>query len=504
MTQATAPTSRGDRHHCGNCGRPMKKARRVFGEMPFCDTCYARDFLRRPCAKCGEPAMLHKSQETGLCRKCERLDWTCLRCSKPVERAALLVAGKPVCPSCRRYYPPFPKKAGRTGHATCALCHKHRRVAKRIEGKPYCKLCAVGDRRAEVEGQERSYWTHSLAERQVKFSKRLTTQACRDLFVRFVEAEFLRMEPKDLALDLEHHFRAFEALEKRLPDIEKATETEFLEQFTGDEMRTWEKVFVFLKDDGCAIPSREAREQAAEQRRMSAAVASVAHCHDGFRVAAFAKHLAGRRCTLKTRRVSLRAAVGLVQTRPSDALSQAAVVAYLKKRPGQRAALAAFVGFLRAQGLVLQLPPKKPMGRRAPSTMKDLDACVAILRRSDDYGQLRAAVAGTIVGLFGLELKVVLSLPRTALEPAGRDQLLLNVLSHRVPVDSRLLPGFTRYLALRDEAAGGIFGPLFPGRVPAVSADPSSLGYHFKQWGVSPRDLRVSGRAYLQKLRAAP
>lgn len=495
---------RGQHHACGSCGCTIKKAHRVFHDQPFCDTCYAREFLRRPCSRCAEPTLLHISQETGLCRKCEQLERVCLRCARPVKRAALLVGGEPVCPSCRRHFPPFPAKTKPKNHATCGICRKYRRVVRRDEAdRPYCSRCADTDRREEVAEQEARYWLDSLAQRTVQLAPLLTTPWCQELFKTFVEAEVGRTPAQALALNLKHHHQVFMALETRMPDIAVATSAQFLEKFTAAEMRRWEMVFGFLRRQGYALPKADDLERASDLRRIQAAIKGVERCHDGWRIARFAKHLDAQSSTIKTQRVAIRAACGLVQVHPSSRLTQKSVDAYLAAKPGQRAALSSFIGYLRGQGVALRLPKKPPKRKKGVSRLKDLDACIGILQHSQNYGQLRAAVAGVLIGLLGMQLKAALKLPREALTwSAGGISLALP--GQTVELDSRLVEGISRYLALRDADVGHVGGLLFPGRAGVERVSEATLGYHFKEWGVSARNLIVAGREYLARSGVTP
>lgn len=501
---ALYPPGRGQRHECTQCGRNMDKAARVFMDMAFCGTCYAREFLRRPCSRCLAPAMLHKSQDTGLCRSCIKLTRVCQRCEKPVRRAALIVNDAPVCASCRRHFEPYPKSYKPADHQTCSVCRKYRKPVNK-SGPPLCAKCAASDRREEVEEIEQAYWMDYLLGAQESLRMRLTQDWCRTLFDGFVEHQVESVSVKPLALRIERYLPMFQSLEQRFKSLAEIHANSLLENYTPEELRRAEAVVSFLYQSGVGVPTRDKLEDTAERRRIRAIIGSVRDPNHAQILEEFLRLRAGPSSgdapSVKTLRVSLRAACGLLEITEAGFPAQRDVARYLRGRPGQRAALASFIGFLRGRGVEVSLPakPKKPRPKKnTASSGVSLESCLAMLKSSDEYGQLRAAAVGAVVGLLGLPLSDVVRYPRTQI--TGDEQALkLTIDGEVVTLDPRLAVNLMRYIAMRDRKIGNKEGFLFPGRASHQHVSEAAVTYHFKEWGVSARELGALGRSFLKR-----
>ncbi len=501
---------RGRRRECHRCGRPIQKAQRVFMGIVFCSTCYAREFSRRPCRRCGKPARLHKSQETGLCRSCERAERSCLRCERPVPKAALLIEGKAVCPSCRRYFPPFHRPKRPAGHETCSVCRKHRSVEARDEnGRPLCKLCAASDRREEVREIDERYWRENLLRRHAALEQRLKTPWCRKLLDGFVAHQVAKVPAMRLSLALERHVRNFRKLESRFASLDEIDSAALLERFNTEEMRRAQSLLEYLRDVGMEVPTRDQAEGLAEERRMTDLLESMRDSPHARILEGFHAHLAepnfrGQLSKPKSRRLSLKAACGLIRTAGEKALGQDVLEAYLRAVPGQHAGVSRFVGYLsRRKGLAISLPPPRAPKVRQPSAREGDEAlarCLRHLADDVDFVNLRAAVAGALVGLVALPLADVVRLGRGVVS-RGTDGTLVIALPDdaQFEADPRITPGLARYLRCRDELTGTTDGFLFPGRPTSQHVNEGTISSRLKSWGAPVQVLAICARRWIKE-----
>lgn len=501
---------RGLRHECHRCGRQIPKAHRVFLGIVFCATCYAREFSRRPCFRCGQSVRLHKSQETGLCRECERSERRCARCDKTVPRAALVIDGKPVCPACRRYFPPFLQSTRRDGHETCSVCRKHRRVTSRDgRGRPLCSRCSCRDRRLEVAEIDERYWHESLLQRHAKVEARLNSEWCRNLFAEFVAHEVARVPAKRLALALNRHVSSFATLESRFGGRDEIDADSILARYGAEEMRRAQSLFEYLRTVGIGVPTRDQSEAYAEKRRVQSLLDDMkdsVHLRllERFRASFDEPDSRGLTVKAKSMRLSLRAACGLVRKAGDQDLCQAVLEAYLQEVPGQRAAVSRFVGFLsREAGIAVSLPARRARKHHRVTRSEGdraLARCLGHLDRDRSFLDLRAAVAGTLIGLWGIPLVEVVRLNRDAAVVRDGGSLTIEwPKGTHTKVDSRVALGIGRYLMLRDNAAGHNGGFLFPGRPASQHVTEGTVGTRLEAWGCPVRVLAMSARNWIKK-----
>lgn len=141
--------------YCDGCGKAISKAHKIHDAHDYCSNCYPRIFPRVACSACGNSAHPHRNDPSpALCHSCLVANRKCIRCEKPVPRAALIVQGKAVCSSCTRYFkeqqtcahcqqPSYRLSTvpaanitdkicdpcrNRFTHATCSVCRKYRKV----------------------------------------------------------------------------------------------------------------------------------------------------------------------------------------------------------------------------------------------------------------------------------------------------------------------------------------------------------------------------------------
>ena len=360
-----------------------------------------------------------------------------------------------------------------------------------------CAQCAATDRTAEeVAQQENAYWTARVARELDGIAANLKTLWCRKLYTEFVEQEVWRTDPKRLALKLERYLSPFQLLEDNLPGPDSVNPSSLLQLFTAEDMRRNESIFRFLRAIGITIPDLQQRRDDSEWRRIRTVLLSVDNPDHAALLDRFlrTRYGVGASVSPKTIRVALHAARGLLSLSRGPVPTQGEIDSYLRRVPGQRAALSAFVGLLKHGGEPVILAPRRQ--KKSKRNSRDLATCIAMIKQTSDYAQLRAAVVGTLLGLLGMPLSEVVQLPRSSLRTAD-DQFLFILNGNEIALDQRLRPGLKRYLAIRDRGEYSTF--LFPGRDPHQSVSDAAITYHFAQWGISARRLATEARAFLRQ-----
>lgn len=150
---------------CFGCGRLMERAHRIFKKESYCGTCYAREFKRKPCPKCGEMARLPERHPNAICSSCEKRK-PCVRCGNERYRLGLMSEYGPVCMACARYFSeelvcsrcgsvsrhlsrvqrlgfdePVCPRCARADHACCQACGRSRRLQDAPNGQKLCSRC---------------------------------------------------------------------------------------------------------------------------------------------------------------------------------------------------------------------------------------------------------------------------------------------------------------------------------------------------------------------------
>lgn len=492
-----SPWRRSPRTTCGNCGQSMPKAKRVFHGVGYCGTCYASQFRRMPCRQCGAPTRLHVREYGGLCRACTKEARRCLRCTRPVPHAALMVQGRPVCPSCRRYFKP-PSTWKPIGHETCRVCRRHREVAGRDgDGKALCGACVGRDRSQEIRARDEAYWSASLERRLDVAASRLERAWCADLLRDFIRSERERVGPKPIALRLAKYVECFVLFDHAFASPEDLRERGYAEILTVDQQRRFGVFLIHLARRGIPIPSQSDRHDAAERMRIAALADEAARLPQSEMLQAFISDVANRarkgEIELHSARQVVRVAVDVMRIAGAQPLRQTHVDAYLTSCPGQRGNLSAFLGWMRRRGSDVRLSsgPGSPKSfTKPPPSAFDAMRSAAL---GEALGAAAAGVAGLVVSVTGITLKEVLNLPRKSVSRRRRRWTLLG----GVMLDARLDAPMESFLALRDRLRSDS-QHLFPGRLPGHGMSQSAVARYFKAWGVPIRTLGVRSRRALR------
>lgn len=496
VTSESSPIGEG---HCGCCGRPMKKATRIYDGVRFCAACYKREFQRVACASCGNPARIQRSQESVLCGQCSRISRKCLRCGRDTPRAALRVGEEVVCKRCRKHYPGGKAAPAWNNRRTCSGCYKYRRVAGYTQqGRPLCPLCSEADRSDELKRAENDYWISEVAERQIEARQRLASPWARELFDAFVEQKIGEIAAKPLAARLNDFAADFAQLESRFEHIREIDSKRLLERYTPEELRGAQAVMAYLAGLGIRTPTTSEVSEAAEGRKIDTLLQRVA-CEPWWpTVRLFADELKrpnhrGAFRSTRTRKSYLQAATGLLRHTGTKPLDQRAITSYLRRCPGQRNALMPFVKHLRCDGHPVQLQavqtrPKNDASKQADEAIRDL---LEVLDCTNSFPDARAAMAGVLIGLTGLTLEQVSRLGVRSLEPHGNNHYRFRTESTAVTLDQRLTPALAKYLYLRNGSKLAHSSHLFPGRSPHRTVTPSTIAARLSLMGLSAHSLAL-------------
>lgn len=495
------PWIRPAQKQCGNCNRWMPKAKKVFKGIPYCDACYAREFHRVPCTRCSKTCRKHYSAYDALCPTCIKEERRCLRCERPVPRAALMVNEQPVCPSCVRYFKEV-KRTRPVGHATCRVCRKPRfAVGQDERGRPICKACNERDRTEEVAAQHKAYWSSSLAKRSTMAAASLRQTWAAELWRQFVAYRAAGAGPMKITLRVPDTLEFFTRLDDRFVCIEDISGATLCENFTGDELRRHWKALAFLASLSIDIPSQEQKVAAIESARIQRMIEQASHLAHAellrdYAQATLSRIEKGQGPTLTTLRTNLRAAIGLCAVAGMDRLSQFHVDRYLRNQPGQRAALSGFVGFLNREGFVLRLPPKKGTGKRVPELVGQPVTVWEAGAQSPVLGEAAAAVVALLMHSLGVAQSKLLATDRRVVQRAG-DVVTLAIEDTVLTLDLSLGRAISAYLKVRDERFGAE-GFLFPGRHALQAMSVAGVNYHLSKWHTPAASIAAPARRALK------
>lgn len=152
--------------NCDYCGNVIKSTYRLYKGETYCSNCYRTWFIKKPCSKCGEIKRLHKKEEFSICLACQRKQ-PCIRCGAGAQKNGTTTQYGRVCNYCSRNYFRELKTCFECSkqaikltrcqyashnhqicqscyqkytHASCACCHRYRKVIDTTDGKK-CKKC---------------------------------------------------------------------------------------------------------------------------------------------------------------------------------------------------------------------------------------------------------------------------------------------------------------------------------------------------------------------------
>lgn len=465
----------------------------MFGGVPFCRACYDHDFERRPCIRCGEPARLHRSQDSGLCRSCEIEQRECVRCQQPVPRAALTLAEGVVCKKCRRFYPPFRRPEPRPDFVTCSGCHRHRRPAIwTLSRKPLCIKCVDEDYVEVARTEQENYWIASALSRWRDAATDMPSDWHRVLATEFGSYLIVEIGPNKAALQVKSQIAHVRDLAARVPGTSKPTREQLLTAYTAGDIRKADLFFRFLRSIDVEVPSREHLTQATERKRTQETLKKLAGNPLEAEVRCYHDRLTAKlNATAKSIRLYIFAAVSFALSckgKPTDA----SLTRYLRKAPGQRNSLYGFVLELARAGHDLQ-PPAKTGGKARASKATDIERAVQTARETESYSELKSLVASILTSTTGIPLETITRLPVEAMAQLEAGKVGFSLLGMSDTLGEPLAPVLVRYLNWRD--AEEMTSPhLFPGRPTTEPIVAVTVAHHLKKLDLSILRMAIAAR----------
>lgn len=488
---------------CGNCGRRIVKATRIWAGTAYCATCYRREFKQAACRTCGAIARFHVKDEARVCRPCDRRARTCLRCDRPVPEAGLMVGGKAVCPSCAPHLQEARtcpacgssvrrlsrcEDAGfdeavcdacrRTVQATCSRCRRHRPVVAWDEAdRPLCQACAGAtpasheclDCGASVPGDGigrcRSCEIAHRARRRTTLNIELLEQDwVRALFAAYCSSGLLPRHAGDIAALIDRYARFFAQLDRECTAPRQVTQERLLEIFGADGLRRAMKVVGFLATalqlDWSAAVQEDTVERARIEERLTR------HREEAWAglLCRYSDALHGRGVSQKTVRMYLAAAAGLLGSCGATAagdVEQDHIDRYLKRKPGAAASLTPFVSFLAGQAGKPLRPGKLRRGdpvRREKATIAKVRTLLQRLEGPVSPRERPPVLIEVIALLYAVPRKQVAALRKEEVRELAEGRLVLWPDGLKVVVE----PVVARPLA--EQMAGAVGELVFPGR----------------------------------------
>ena len=443
MSTPTPATQR-----CDECGKDVARIWRVYKGHKYCGTCYAREFKRHLCTKCGNFAKLLVSDPSAICQKCQ-VAKPCARCGKTDYEVGKVTEYGPVCGSCAPYFRekrlcgicgkpshrltrvkrlgidvPVCPKCTRPDHGTCQACHRPRLLLEGADGKHVCKACleqgeipcpSCSKPMPAGRGKlcEACYWQNSFRKRSEIDQAAFAVPGMQMEFASFGDWLMTEVGEKKASLTLHRYVPFFVEIErcwKSIPDY-----AVLLAHFSAEGLRRVRLPMRWMRDEKGVVPDIEAREADSEQRKVSALVSSLPSGTIAAKtLAAYQDVLMKRvivgKSTLRSVRLALRPAASLllvvdkIGTRLPD---QAVLNQYLLAAPGQQAAITGFINYLNVKhslNLVLTVNEKQISEVRKKKLEAEL---IALMREGGDGEDSRRRWLSVALAYFhGLPRKV--------------------------------------------------------------------------------------------------
>lgn len=462
---------------CDECGKAITKIERIHKGQRFCATCYVRMFKRRVCPKCGNFARLPKNDPDAICLACQR-DKPCVRCGKTGFQAGLITEYGPVCGACAHYFkePENCEACGkpstllarvtrlghglrvcpacsRVDHGTCSACRKHRLLMDK-EGKRLCPACLEqGDIPCPRCGVlmpaglgkrcDACYWKGVLAKRialnLAVFSKPGMANHFK-VFCTWLEQE---VGVHKAALTINRYVPFFMAVDQQWGEIPGYRE--LLGHFGTAGLRKVLLPVRWMESAGLIVVDVEAKQDESERRRIEVLLAKLKagsperKMLEGYH-GSLKADLAGREITLRSVRLALTPAVGMLELAIEKEISpgQPLLKAFLDRVPGQRAAVSGFVGYLRNTLGIPVVLPKLDKKKAEQRRKKQLEAeMLALMRVADDSEEFRRKWLSVALAYFhGLPREVGLNLKPEDIKTSSSEEIFVTVAktSHLVPI----------------------------------------------------------------------
>lgn len=411
---------------CDNCGSLSKKFSRIYKGQNYCSTCYSVEFLRVTCSTCGAAARAHRrSSAPALCGACSRADRVCVRCEKPTPRAGLRVSGESVaCPSCAPYY----REKGvcsccgqrssrllkgdnhnligrvclsclnRFTHATCFHCGRYRRKAGELDsGRSYCSDCGrIGGvthlcpgcgtlERGKGLGRCRACLNRERLPREARFLQLSLSREWVGVAVSRFAHWLVERDASSAALPsvFAAHSGFFERLDTAFSKEDDLTEQGLLDLFSVAGLRKHLLPMEFLSLVYGVSLSLDAKCKHTEGLRIEEIMRKVKSMTWAQEMASYQRWLADSSCSLRTQRLYLSTAVGLLRSSQIGSMGELTnntIQRYLLKFPGLRNNLGALVRFLLLNGQEISLPERRNVSSGSRAILKRIRCDLITIR----------------------------------------------------------------------------------------------------------------------------
>ncbi len=305
---------------------------------------------------------------------------------------------------------------GEDGTMLCPKCRESGRVPCPTCGQPYA---------AGYGKQCPDCYYRSLLDKKVELDLAgFETAAMKLAFRKYADWLLRNYGPLKAALVVNKHYGFFQDMEKRWGEVPAYPD---LLAFHGAEgLRRRRLAMRFLNEVGIVRIDYEARLADSETRRVQAIVDEFEGSHEArLELSRYRDSLLAAidrsEMKIRTARLYLRAAAGLLETAGTWPPSQDDLRSYLRRVPGQRASLARFVGWMR-KGLGIDLampgaPAKKRNLAGNPRAEKKLARLIREAGPSASYDD-RKILEAALAFYHGIPVKALRELPEITCTPA--------------------------------------------------------------------------------------
>lgn len=447
---------------CDGCGRSMEKAHRIHGSLEFCGSCYAREFVPTPCATCGTSTRTYRGQiEPAKCQPCVFKERVCLRCEKPLPRAALRVGARYACAACApHFYEPRPcsncgvparrlscapslgfdtpicdKCRRGASDITCTICRRSRPAASTLaNGGNVCKQCLENPTArhdcpgcgVSLPGVGAGRCRSCLNRDGITRTMTLLTASLAQPWSRKMALDFgdwlCEKYPQKPALVTlaKTHLVFFTALDGAFDGDENLTAAAIAEKLSTPFLRKHLLCKQFLASRYQLVLDSASQKALSEKHQIHKKLASVALSPYGALLAEYETWLMASEVKTQTRRLYLRAAENLCThaalSPESFAAStldqtQARFRSFTKHHRGSLASAGRFVRYLNQRiGLELSLPTSQVQVDRKPVAVKRLGMLIRAVKsvgvqQADNFSLLR--LTGIALGFTGLTMEQI-------------------------------------------------------------------------------------------------
>ena len=434
---------------CDECGKRGKKITRIYQGHKYCPTCYAREFKRRLCPRCGNYARLPRRDMAAVCRRCA-VDQPCIRCGKTGFRVGRVTRSGPVCNSCAKYFREAEAcelcgklsnrltrvsrfnhnlrlcpKCAHADHGNCQACHHPRILVVTDDGRRLCSVCLDGGMIPCKEcGQsmpagrgaqcEPCYWRGLLKKRIAMNLAAFSVPVMADHFEQFGTWLGTTVGDNKAAITVNRYLSFF-------LDIEKVWKTipgynRLIGHFSSEGLRRARLPMRWMQETGLVVKDAVVQTEDSEKRQISAMLNSLGDFPTGLRILkgyydVLMVEVKAEKMGLRSVRRAMTPAKALLLEAQKMGLKkpdQKSVDALLARVPGQHAALSGFIRYLRDAHSVLVVIPKTREGTAQKAHQRKLEKEMLAMMRGGGEGDefLRRWVSVGLAYFHGLSKAV--------------------------------------------------------------------------------------------------